>query len=136
MLELLVELLAQPAQLLRVTQILGIDLFVVGAAVGAVRLVVVGDRLLAALLRAAGPVLAFGGRRVVVGLVLAFLLGAVGLHLLRLRPEHRLRVALLVALLLLLVVLGAAFLAALVLLVLVRLRLALDLGFGQVERGQ
>ena len=94
---------------------------------------VVGLRHLAALLRPAGLVVAFGGGALVLGF-LGLLLGRLALHGLGLGAEHGLLV-LRLGLALAGLVLLAGILAALLAVVLV-LGLGFHLGLGQVERGQ
>ena len=66
MLQLLIELLAQPRQLVRIAQLFGVDLLVVQARVGTIDRLVVGVRPFAPRLRTAGPVVAFCDRGILV----------------------------------------------------------------------
>jgi len=133
MVELLVELLAQPAELLRVAELVGLDHLVELGGVGAVAAGIVGALHLTALLRAAGLVVALGGGALILAL-LGLLLRRLALHRLGLGAEHAFLVLGLGLALPGLVLLGG-LLAALLAILLV-LALGLHLGFGEVERGQ
>src|ERR1700734_3917274 len=94
MLQLLVELLAQPAQLLRVAKLLGVDLFVMGAGEGVVGGAVVFRRRGAALLRPGRGFLGFGVAIVEIAVRIGLLLRALGLGRFRLGGKHGLLLAL------------------------------------------
>jgi hypothetical protein len=136
MLKLLIELLAQPRQFVRVAQILGRDFLVEAARIGAIDMLGIRHRALAARLRAAWTVLALGGGGIFLGLVGAVILGGLALHFLGLRAEHGFRFGLRLPLAFLRVVLLAGLLAAILVFVGVVVRLGLGLRLGQIHRGQ
>src|SRR5271165_2301276 len=136
MLKLLIELLAQPRQLVGIAQILGRHLLVEDTGIGAIDMLGIRQRPFAARLRATGPVLALGRRGILLRLIGAVVFGGLAFHLLGLRAEHRLRFGLRLAFALLRVVLLAGLLAAILVVVGVVVGLGLALRFGQIHRRQ
>ncbi len=135
MLQLLVELLAQPDQLVGIAQILGRDFLIVQAGVGAIGGAIVGGGAFPPWLRAAGAVVAFGDG----GFVFRFLAGVVGgfaFHFLRLGAEGAFLVGLGLAFALFGVVLFAGLFAALFAFLVLVVGLGVSLGFGEFHRGE
>ena len=133
MLQLLVELLAKPGQFFRVAKVIGLDHLVEIGGEGAVLAAVINMGDFAALLRAAGLVVAFGGGAFFLGF-LGLFLGGVAFHGLGLGARHRflfLGLGLALAGLVLLGLVVAALVALVIL-----LGFALQLGLGEVERGE
>ena len=133
MLQLLVELLPQPAQLLGVAEVIGLDHLVEIAGEGAVLAAVIDLRDVAALLRAAGLVVTLGARTFLLGF-LGFLVGRLAFHAFGLGARHGflfLRLGLALAGLVLLGLVVAALVAFVIL-----LGFRLHLRLGQVERGE
>src|SRR5580693_7076543 len=93
MLQLLIELLPQPAQLIWIAQILRIDLFVVQPRIRAIDRLVAWIRPFAPRLRTTRPIVPIRHRGIVLGLA-TLVVGRLALHLLRLRTEHRVRIGL------------------------------------------
>src|SRR6202007_54027 len=87
MLQLLIELLAQASQFIRIAQLLGVSLFVVHTSVSTVGRFIVGVWTLATRLRTARPIIAFsdGGLLIRLG---TFVVGRVAFHFLRIGAEH------------------------------------------------
>jgi len=96
--------------------------------------VIIAGYRVAGLLWAAGAVIAFGCSAVVVLLVIALLLGAVGLHLFGLRAHRAVGIGMGIAGLLLLIILRTGLLALVLAVVVLVLGLRLDLSLGQVQR--
>ena len=135
MLQLLIELLAEPRQLVGVAQVLGVHLFVVLACVGAIDCLVVRVRAFAPGLGAAGTVVALGHGGVFLG-VGAIVVGGLALHFLGLGAEHGFLFRFRFAVAVLGIVLRTGLFAAVVAVLGIVVRFGIDLGFRQVERRQ
>ena len=136
MLQLLIQLLAQPRQFVGVAQFLGVDFFVERAGIGAIgRPRASGSAAFAPRLRAAGPVVALGDRGFLLG-IRAVVVGGFAFHFLRVGAEHGFRFGFGLTFAVLGVVLLAGLFAAVLTVLGVVVGFGLDLGLRQIQRRQ
>src|SRR5271165_2871382 len=135
MLQLLIELLPQTAQFIRVAQIFGVDFLVERSRIGAIHGIAVGVGTLAPRPRTAGTVAAVRDDGLFLGLR-SVIVGGFAFDFLGLRGEHRILFGRGRAFAVPGIILRSGLLSGIVAVLGIIIRFGLGLGFGQVHRGQ